>query len=95
MYKTVLGPGPTLRETLDGEEDGEDGEDGEKEGEKEGECDRDKGDRDEALGARGSRSTRGSQGDRGSRSTRGSQWALKPAAPRQARMEPAQRYRVL
>ena len=36
MYKTVLGPGPTLRETLDGEEDGEDGEDGEKEGEKEG-----------------------------------------------------------
>jgi hypothetical protein len=38
MYKTVLGPGPTLRETLretlDGEEDGEDGE---KEGEKEGE----------------------------------------------------------
>ena len=37
MFKTVLGPGPTLRETLDGEEDGEDGEDGEKEGEKEGE----------------------------------------------------------
>ena len=37
MYKTVLGPGPTLRETLDGEEDGEDGEDGEKEGEEAGE----------------------------------------------------------